>query len=51
MHPVYGDIECFPWKRPTCSGIQDYKDFSTMLECVKQSIINGLLELDWMTYF
>lgn len=22
-----------------------------MLDCVRQSIINGLLELDWMGYF
>lgn len=22
MHPVYGDIECYPWKRDNYSGIQ-----------------------------
>ena len=25
MHPVYGDIECFPWKRANCNGIMEYK--------------------------
>lgn len=25
MHPVYGDIECFPWKRANCNGITEYK--------------------------
>lgn len=25
MHPVYGDIECYPWKRDNYSGIQEYK--------------------------
>lgn len=25
MHPVYGDIECFPWKRANCNGIIEYK--------------------------
>jgi hypothetical protein len=43
MHPVFGDIELFPWKRANYNGIIEYKEFSTMLECVKQSIINGLL--------
>ena len=44
MHPVYGDIECFPWRRDTTAGIQEYKECSTMLECVRQTIINSLLE-------
>ncbi len=43
MHPVYGDIECFPWKRDSSAGIQEYKECSTMLECVRQTIINSLL--------
>lgn len=43
MHPVYGDIECFPWKRNSTAGIQEYKECSTMLECVRQTIINSLL--------
>lgn len=51
MHPVYGDIECFPWKRLNFNGITEYKECSTMLDCVRQCIINGLLELDWMGYF
>lgn len=25
MHPVYGDIECFPWKRANYNGIIEYK--------------------------
>jgi hypothetical protein len=31
MHPVYGDIECFPWRRDNTAGIQEYKECSTML--------------------
>lgn len=44
MHPVYGDIECFPWRRDNYAGIQEFKECSTMLECVRQTIINSLLE-------
>ena len=44
MHPVYGDIECFPWRRDNFAGIQEFKECSTMLECVRQTIINSLLE-------
>lgn len=43
MHPVYGDIECFPWRRDSTAGIQEYKECATMLECVRQTIINSLL--------
>ena len=43
MHPVYGDIECFPWKRIASAGVQEYKECATMLECVRQTIINSLL--------
>ena len=25
MHPVYGDIESFPWKRGTAPGVQEYR--------------------------
>ena len=25
MHPVYGDIECFPWKRDNNGGIVEFK--------------------------
>ena len=46
MHPVYGDIECFPWHRNSTPGIQEYKECATMLECVRQTIINSLLESD-----
>ena len=46
MHPVYGDIECFPWKRDSSPGVQEYKECATMLECVRQTIINSLLESD-----
>ena len=46
MHPVYGDIECFPWKRTASAGVQEYKECVTMLECVRQTIINSLLESD-----
>jgi fused-like protein len=51
MHPVYGDIECFPWKRSNSYGVVEYKECSTMLDCVRQSIINSLLEVDWMNGF
>lgn len=51
MHPVYGEIQSFPWKRPNMNGVLEYKECYTMLECVRQSIINGLLEIDWITYF
>ena len=43
MHPVYGDIECFPWKKQNSDGVIEYKECSTMLECVRQSIINSLM--------
>ena len=51
MHPVYGDIECFPWRRDSAAGIQEYKDCSTMLECVRQTIINSLLEANCAALF
>lgn len=44
MHPVYGDIECFPWQRESIAGIQEFKECATMLECVRQTIINSLME-------
>ena len=25
MHPVYGDIECFPWKKQNSYGVIEYK--------------------------
>ena len=31
MHPVYGDIECFPWKKQNSYGVMEYKECSTML--------------------
>lgn len=51
MHPVFGDIECFPWKKQNSYGVIEYKECSTMLECVRQSIINSLMEIDWMAPF
>jgi len=51
MHPVYGDIECFPWKRDCSPGVQEYKECATMLECVRQTIINSLLESDCGGFF
>lgn len=51
IHPVYGDIECFPWKKKNSSGISEFKEFLTMSECVRQSIINALLEANWIGCF
>lgn len=43
MHPVYGDIESFPWQRDSSAGVQEFKECATMLECVRQTVINSLL--------
>jgi fused len=51
MHPVYGDIECFPWRRDSAPGLQEYKECATMLECVRQTVINSLLETDCAPLF
>lgn len=51
MHPVYGDISTFPWKRGTSTNVSEFNDCATMFECVRQSIMNCLVEIDWMNLF
>lgn len=42
MHPVYGDISTFPWKRTTSTNVSEFCECATMFECVRQSIMNCL---------
>jgi fused-like protein len=51
MHPVYGDISTFPWKRATSTNVSEFNECATMFECVRQSIMNCLFEIDWINLF
>ena len=51
MHPFSGDITTFPWKRSASQIVLDFNEYSTMFECIRQDIINSLLEIDWITLF
>lgn len=51
MHPVYGDISTFPWKRGTSTNVTEFIECATMFECVRQSIMNCLVEVDWVSLF
>lgn len=51
MHPVYGDISTFPWRRTTSTNVGEFTSCQTMFECVRQSIMNCLFEIDWISLF
>lgn len=51
MHPLYGDILPFPWRRNQSGNMNEFCECLGLFECVKQSILNCLLEIDSLNVF
>lgn len=49
MHPIYGDVFTFPWRRGPNETITEFNESLTLFECLKQTITNGLIEFDWVS--
>ena len=64
MHPIYGDIFTFPWRKAAIESnislrtifnlslaINEFNEALPLFECLKQDIANSLEELDWSDVF
>jgi len=47
MHPIYGDIFTFPWRKSSSESISEFNEALPLFECLKQEIASSIEELDW----
>ncbi|EGR33161.1 protein kinase domain protein [Ichthyophthirius multifiliis] len=48
VHPIYGDIFSFPWKRGQSGAVQEFCECLPVFECLKQQIFTNLIEIDFL---
>lgn len=51
MHPSYGDVYSFPWKRGPHDNLNEYLDNIAVFDNVKQTVWSCINEYDWLSRF
>jgi fused len=51
IHPIFGDIFTFPWKRNQSEIVFEFSENLPYFENIKQLVVNALLEIDWLGIF
>ncbi|KAL4452973.1 hypothetical protein ABPG73_012917 [Tetrahymena malaccensis] len=51
VHPVYGDIFTFPWKRGLSGAVSEFCECLSIFECLKTQVYTYLQEVDWLSLF
>jgi hypothetical protein len=47
IHPPFGDVATFPWKRSVSTVVADYNECRPLLESLRQAFAAAMIEFDW----